>query len=135
MTIAGFTTQLTWTGTNPSPYRQQPAQLTGTPTGSMTGTATVYTEIYDVAALTRVDNIGLEISWTGMPTGTFTVNGSNGGATFDSLTFDPALTQPAGAAGGYLISLNQYPFRFLMLQYTNSSGSGAITAILSGRSI
>lgn len=135
MTIQGFTSQLTWTGTNPAPYRVMPTQPTGSATGVMASTNTVYTEIYDVAALTRIDNIGLEISWTGTPSGTITVNGSNGGVNFYSLTFSPAITQPTGSPGGYLIDLNQYPFRFLMLQYANTSGSGAITAILSGRSL
>jgi len=96
----------------------------GTLAGTMSSTNTIYTNILE---LSRMDNVGLEVTWTGTPTGTFQVMGSNSGATFYALTFSPVLTQPAGAAGGYLIDLTQYPFKYLMLQYTNVSGSGTIT--------
>lgn len=77
--------------------------------------------------MSLIDNIGLEVTWTGTPTGTFQVMVSNSGINFYALTFNPALTQPSGTAGGYAIDLNQLPFKYLMLQYTNASGSGALT--------
>lgn len=90
----------------------------------MSGTATIYTNILEIA---RMDNVGLELTWTGTPTGTIQVFCSNSGINFYSLTFNPALAQPAGSASGYLIDLNQVPFKFIYIQYTNASGSGIIT--------
>jgi len=74
-----------------------------------------------------MDNSGLEVTWTGTPTGTFQVMVSNSAINFYSLTFIPALGQPVGSAGGYVIDLNQIPFKYMMLQYTNISGTGTIT--------
>lgn len=82
-----------------------------------------------------MDNLGLEVTWTGTPTGTIQIMGSNSGINFYALTFNPALTQPAGSGGGYLIDLNQFPFKFLMVQYTNSSGSGVITTYYQGKDL
>jgi hypothetical protein len=91
----------------------------------MSGTNTIYTQVQD---LSKMDNIGLEITWTGTPTGTIQVMGSNSGQFFYALTFNPSLAQPSGSAGGYLIDLAGYPFKYIMLQYTNTSGSGTIFA-------
>jgi hypothetical protein len=95
----------------------------GVVAGAMASTNTIYSNIVD---LSRMDNVGLEVTWTGTPTGTFQVLGSNSGQYFYALTFDPALSQPAGSAGGYLIDLSGYPFKYILLEYTNSSGSGSL---------
>lgn len=111
------------TGFLPTPYQTGSAP-SGVLVGAMASTNTIYSQIID---LSKMDNAGLEVNWTGTPTGTFTVNVSNSGLNFYALTFNPVLTQPAGAAGGYAISLNQYPFKYLMLKYVNASGSGSLT--------
>ena len=90
----------------------------------MASTNTIYSQILEVA---RMDNVGLEVTWTGTPTGTLQVMVSNSGIYFYALTFNPALAQPSGSASGYAISLNQIPFKYVMLQYANSSGSGILT--------
>lgn len=90
--------------------------------GDMTGDLTS-TQL----AVQYFNNVGLEITWTGTPTGTIAVNGSNSGTTFYALTFSPVLTQPAGSAGGYLIDLNQFPFAYFNVTYTHSSGTGTLT--------
>lgn len=74
-----------------------------------------------------MDNQGLEVTWTGTPTGTFSVQVSNSGINFYALTFNPALAQPAGSAGGYAVNLNQLPFKYMMLKYVNASGTGVLT--------
>lgn len=120
-----------WQSTAPYPFAPaQGSNFSGTPpsgnaTGTMSGTNVIYTNVVDVS---RMDNIGIEVAWTGTPTGTIEVLCSNSGKNFDALTFNPVLAQPAGAAGGYLINLNQLPFRYVMLRYTNASGSGTIQA-------
>lgn len=90
----------------------------------MTGTSTIYSQIIDIS---RMDNIGLEVTWTSTAVGTFSVMVSNSGINFYALTFDPVLTQPAGAAGGYYINLTQLAAKYMMLKYVNSSSTGVLT--------
>ncbi len=98
----------------------------GTLTGAMASTNVIYTNILDIS---RMDNSGIEVVWTGTPTGTLLVVASISGLNWFSLTFNPALAQPAGSANtGYGININQYPFKFLMLQYTNASSTGTLSA-------
>lgn len=104
--------------------QSQGSPPSGVLNGVMSSTNTIYTQIVDVS---RMDNMGLEVTWTGTPVGTFQVMVSNSGINFYALTFDPVLAQPAGSASGYAIDLNQLPFRYVMLQYTNTSGSGILT--------
>jgi hypothetical protein len=123
---------MSWQSTNPATgflplninSQAQGSPPSGLINGAMSGTNTIYTQIVDVS---RMDNCGLEVTWTGTPTGTFQVMVSNSGINFYALTFSPALAQPAGSPGGYAIDLNQLPFKYFMLQYTNSSGSGVLT--------
>lgn len=97
----------------------------GVVAGSMTGTATIYTNII---GLRQSDNQGIELTWTGTPTGTIQVMVSNSGINFYALTYNPPLTQPAGAAGGYVVANIGIPFQYCFIQYTNVSGSGTIKA-------
>jgi hypothetical protein len=93
--------------------------------GVMSSTNTIYTNIL---GLRQTDNQGIELTWTGDPTGTLSVMVSNSGINFYSLTFDPSLSQPSGSAAGLVIALTAIPFQYMFLQYVNSSGSGTITA-------
>jgi hypothetical protein len=120
---------LNWQSTNPITgfLPSHPAggsTPSGTLAGTMSGTNTIYSNIVEMGTM---DNVGIEVNWTGTPTGTFSVTGSNSGAAFYALTFNPALTQPSGSGGGYLIDINQFPFKYLLLQYVNSTGSGFLT--------
>lgn len=100
--------------------------------GTMTGTSTIHSAKTQIQQL---DNVGLQISWTGTAVGTISVECSNDDVTYYSLTFSPALTQPAGTAGGYLVDLNQNPFIWVRVSYVNSSGSGTLSAILSAKDV
>lgn len=127
-----YPTALNWQSTSPATgflplnnkTESQGSIPSGTLAGTMSSTNTIYTNILD---LSRYDNSGLEVTWAGTPTGTISVMCSNSGINFYALTFDPVLAQPAGSSGGYLINLNQLPFRYMFVQYVNSSGSGSIT--------
>lgn len=99
----------------------EPSGVTG---GTMSGTNTIYSQILDVS---RMDNIGLEVAWTGTPAGTFSILVSNSGINFNALTFDPPLAQPSGADGGEAIDINQLPFKYMLLRYTNTTGAGTLT--------
>lgn len=119
-----------WQSTNPvtkflpNPY-QGGSLPSGTVSGTMSSTNTIYSNIVD---LSKMDNVGLEVTWTGTPTGTFTVNASNSGINFYPLTFNPPLAQPTGSGGGYVIDLSGYPFKYILLEYVNATGSGVLTA-------
>lgn len=127
-----FPYELNWQSTNPqtgflpNPYPGG-SKPSGTTTGAMASTNTIYSNIIDIS---RMDNIGAEVFWTGTPTGTITIYCSVSGANWSNLTFSPALAQPSGSAAGYLINLNQVPYKYIMFQYTNSSGSGSLTVWL-----
>lgn len=82
------------------------------------------------------DNLGIQFHWTGTGTGVFSVQVTNDDpnspteeATWDDLTFNPVLAQPAGSAGGYAIDLNQLPFPYLRLHWepTDAPGQAAVT--------
>ncbi len=120
--------ELNWVTSNPAPFVPN-TKPSGVVNGPMASTNTIYTNIIDS---TIKDNLGLEIAWTGTPTGVIQIMASNSGVSFFALTFTGtnALAQPAGAPGGYLVDINQFPFRYFMVQYTNTSGSGTLNAFL-----
>lgn len=98
--------------------------LSGSLSGAMASTNTIYSNIVDVS---RIDNIGLEIAWSGTPTGVFSVLVSNSGINWNALTFSPILSQPAGSAAGMFVDLTQLAAKYILLKYVNSSGSGSLT--------
>lgn len=92
--------------------------------GVMTGTNTIYSQIVDVS---RMDNIGLEVNWTGTPAGTLTIDVSISGINFYPLSsYNNTLPQPAGSAGGYPLTLTLLPYKYFMLKYINASGTGVL---------
>jgi hypothetical protein len=102
--------------------------------GVMTSTNTLISAAQN---LQNFDNNGLEVTWTGTPTGSLAILGSVSAVipqaaaiNYYSLTFNPALDQPAGAPGGYLIDLNNFPFPYMQFQYTNMSGNGVLNVYL-----
>lgn len=118
---------LNWQSTNPQtgfdPVRQpHGTNPSGVVSGAMASTNVIYTNIIDVS---RMDNLGYEIAWTGTPNGTVLVLVSNSGLNWSQLTI-AGFVQPVGSANNFALSLNQVPFRYLMFQYTNSSGSGTL---------
>lgn len=118
-----------WQSTNPSvgflPTHSPGGSVpSGVVNGAMASTNTIYSQIIDIS---KMDNMGLEVTYTGTPTGVFSVQVSNSGINFYALTFDPVLTQPSGAPGGYAIDLNQLPFKYMFLSYANASGTGVLT--------
>lgn len=124
-----FPVTFQWQATNPAtgflpiPANQSGSTPSGVSNGAMASTNVIYSQIIEIS---RMDNMGLEVTWSGTPTGTIEVMVSNHGVSFYALTFNPALGQPAGSAGGYAINVNQIPFKYVMLRYTNASGTGTL---------
>lgn len=133
-----FSNLFFWQSTAPFPFASNPNVASGgtnpsaTSTQSVSGTNTVYSQIIKT---TRFDNIGVEFTWTGTTVGTFSVLVSNSGTNFYPLTFSPAITQPSGTAGGFAVNVNQTPFKYICLQYTNASGTGTINAVGDNRDL
>lgn len=123
--------QLNWNATTPIPFVSN-SPLSGVLVGAMASTNVIYSNIQDIS---NTDNQGLEISWTGTPTGLIEIQCSESGQVFNSLTFDPVITQPAGASGNYLVSLNQVPWRYLMVKYTNTSGTGSLSIYVGSKDL
>lgn len=112
------------TGFLPLKANQSGSIPSGTINGVMASTNVIYSQIIDIS---RMDDIGLEVTWTGTPTGTFEVDVSDSGVNFYALTFNPVLNQPAGSASGYFVNLTQLAAKYILLKYTNASGSGTLT--------
>lgn len=98
--------------------------------GAMTGTTAIVSTVLNMEGC---DNIGLEAEWTGTPVGTFSVEASNQydpatapNVTFKAVTLASPPANPAGSASGWLLDLNQIPFKWVRLRYTNSSSTGTL---------
>lgn len=113
---------------------------------SMSGT-TAYTS--SVTSIIYRDSISYQAAWTGIPTGTFDVQGSidynpglpesagpTNAGTWDSipLTPSPAATG-SGGANHVLMNLNQLGFAYTKVVYTNSTGSGVMALWTSAKSL
>ena len=96
---------------------------------SMAGTLTS-----PATSIRTTDNIGIELFYTGTPTGTFTVQGTVDGTNWRALDFGGAITA-SGAGDTHLITINQCPFDQLRLVYTPTSGAGNLTATIMAKTV
>jgi hypothetical protein len=125
---------LNWQSANPASTllplnanSQNGSTPSGVLLGAMASTNTIYSNILDVS---RMDGIGAAITYTGTPTGTISVLGANADANFYPITFNPVITQPSGSAGGYLIDLSFWKWKYILFEYVNSSGTGTLLITL-----
>lgn len=81
----------------------------------------------------NVDNICLEVAWTGVPVGTFQLFGSLTGQNWCPVSF--SLPSAAGSAGSFLLDMNQLSFPLMKLVYTKGSGTGTLLAYAGGKEI
>lgn len=90
-----------------------------------------------------LDNIALQLNFTGTPTGTFAVEVSidydqdSLGNILNAGNWIPLTLSPAPAATGsgasIFIELNQTPARWLRVTYTATSGVGSLDALISAK--
>lgn len=91
------------------------------------------------------DNIGLQLKWTGTPTGDFSAQISSdyledaegnvlNAGNWVTLPLSPAIAA-AGSADDAYIDLNQMSAMYVRLVYTRSSGTGALSVIVVGKGI
>ncbi len=83
------------------------------------------------------DNIGIQVVWSGTPTGTFDVQVSMDPVNlgWQSVPFAPVPTAPAGAAGTNWFEINQSPAAYVRLVYTRVSGTGTVNAQIAIKSV
>lgn len=93
-----------------------------------------------------LDNISIELDFTGTPTGTFQIQGSvsyNQSVPMnvqDNAGFWVPITLPtspvaSGAAGQILIDMNQLSFPWIRVVYVRTSGTGTLTGWISAKSV
>lgn len=91
------------------------------------------------------DNIGIQLHWTGTPSGTFDVQISadhlqdmEGNiqvpGNWVSLALSPAIIA-SGAADDAYIDLNQMSARYVRLVYTRSAGTGSLDCTVMGKAV
>lgn len=81
-----------------------------------------------------LDNIAVQLSWTGTPTGAFYVDGSLDQKTWNPISVSPSPTA-TGAADTWLMNLSELAFPFIRIRYVPSSGSGSLTVTISGKEV
>lgn len=103
-----------------------------------------------VSAIKYLDSLSVQFNWAGNWTGNFSIDGSldfaygtpqtGPGATnagnWTSLTLSPSNTTiGSGSVQPILVNLNQLAFPYMRVTFTNSSGTGAISAFIMGKSL
>lgn len=110
--------------------------------GVMTGTNTLTSSVVDISTL---DNIGVQMNFTGTPTGTFAVEVSAdyrqdflGNVLVVGNWIPVALSTPpvaSGSAGNIYVDLLPLSAPYLRVQYTNTAGSGVLNVFVTGKTI
>jgi hypothetical protein len=103
-------------------------------------TSTIHSEPLHIEMLSFV---GFDISWTGSPTGTFSVEVSNTytlnadgspgkPGNWTALTLSAAVTA-SGSPGNAFIDIDAISAAFIRLTYTPSSGTGTLNAVATAK--
>lgn len=100
-----------------------------------------------VMILDKVDQLGFQVKWTSAnAVGVISVQVSNDpmlaqpnidpdDAQWDSITFDPTLTQPNSDNGQYMINMALAPFSYARVFYDRTSGTGTLQVIASAKGL
>lgn len=92
-----------------------------------------------------LDNVGIQLVWTGTPSGTFAVQFSldfekdslgnilNAG-TWTAIDLDDVPTA-SGSAGNWYLDMNQISSPWIRIVYTRASGTGSLSAYVTGKEV
>jgi hypothetical protein len=105
-----------------TPYRLVNAESMG---------ADVTSSSFDI---TYTDNIGIQLIFTGTPTGNFYVQGTIDESNWSNLSFDATPTA-AGAGDTHLLNISLAPYKKLRVFYDRTSGTGSLTVYVMAKSI
>lgn len=115
--------------------------------GAMSGTATITSAASSIQTL---DDVGVQLSWTGSPVGNFQIQIS---ADYDPVTktagvwtpmlfnywngatFIPSVNLPTSEDSPYYIDMAWLSAPWIRVSYTNTSGSGVLTAYLCAKAV
>jgi hypothetical protein len=98
----------------------------------------------NVTNILYLDNVSIQLNFTGTPTGGFAIQGSldyaveNGTPTNAGNWVPLALTPnpaAAGSAGTILLNLTELSFPWIRVVYTPSSGTGTLDAYISAKQV
>lgn len=102
---------------------------------TLSGTASNTSVVVETKYL---DNIGIQLEWTGTPNGSFDVQISSDSTVapgnWISLPYTPAIA-PAGSASNGYIDVNQTSAQWMRVVYTNTSGTGTLNGWLCGKKV
>ena len=87
----------------------------------------------DTTNILYTDRVSYQISYTGTPTGSFSVQISNDETTWENMTLSTAVSA-AGSADNHFIDC-ETGAKYIRLKYTSSSGSGTLQVKLVAKSI
>ncbi len=88
----------------------------------------------DSVDVTYSDNVGLQLIFTGTPTGNFYVQGTIDESNWSNLAFDATPTA-AGAADTHLLNMSLIPYKKIRLFYDRTSGSGTLNVYVMAKTI
>lgn len=105
------------------------------------------TVISSVTSIAYMDNIAFQYNWTGLPTGTFSIEGSldyspgapqnmsgqSNPGKWNAITLDPVPSTSSGFS--YLVNAVGLCFPYVRTTYTHTSGSGVINAFVFSKSV
>lgn len=81
-----------------------------------------------------LDNVSIQLNFTGTPTGTFQVQVSLDKANWIALSLSPT-PGATGAAGNILLDLNGLSMPWIRVAYLSTSGTGTLDAYISGKMV
>lgn len=93
--------------------------------------STTQSDPYDIRPY---DNIGIQLIWTGTPTGTITIEAQIDSSTWTDMGVSPAITL-SGSASSQLVGIRNQAFNKIRVVYTRTSGTGSLDAYLIGKSL
>lgn len=106
------------------------------------------TIISSVCFIKHVDSVGIDLSWTGEPVGSFSVQVSNsfkGGTpptggplqagSWTSLPLNPTPQAVGSSTSGWFININQMSGSYMRVVFTSSTATGVLNAYFSGKSL
>jgi hypothetical protein len=79
-----------------------------------------------------LDNVAVQLIWTGTPTGSFYVQVSLDGSTWNNLILNPT-PAAAGSADSVGLDINQLSFAYMRIKYVSGSGTGTLQGYISAK--
>lgn len=77
--------------------------------------------------------LGITMVFTGSPTGTFNVESSNDNTNWIDLPFTEGVIAASGSGDSHALTLKEFPFDFVRVVYTFTSGTGVLNVIVKAK--